>query len=284
MINIGIIGNGFVGKATNILKNDNIKLFVYDIEPSLCIPVGMNLKKLCNECHVIFISVPTPMNKNGSCYLNIVESVVQDISIYCDLNEKLVVIRSTVPVGTSDNLNCYFMPEFLTEKTFEKDFINNKDWIFGCKGTEQDKHFKKIITKIFTSAYNAKKITYNNVNFVSTGEAEMIKLFRNNFLSTKISFCNEMAQFCKIKGIEYENVRKLAAKDDRIGESHTNVPGHDGEYGFGGTCFPKDTNSLLYEMNKNNMKSYIVDATVKRNENVDRKKKDWELNKGRCVV
>ena len=93
-----------------------------------------------------------------------------------------------------------------------------------------------------------------------------------------------MAQFCKIKDIEYENVRKLATKDDRIGESHTNVPGHDGKYGFGGTCFPKDTNSLLYEMNKNNMKSYIVDATVKRNENVDRKKKDWELNKGRCVV
>ena len=284
MVNIGIIGNGFVGKATNILKNDNIKLFVYDIEPSLCIPAGMTLEKLCKECHIIFISVPTPMNKNGSCYLNIVESVVQDISIYCDLNEKLVVIRSTVPVGTSDNLNCYFMPEFLTEKSFEKDFINNKDWIFGCKGTEQDKHFKKIITEIFTSAYNAKKITYNNVNFVTTGEAEMIKLFRNNYLSTKISFCNEMAQFCKIKGIEYENVRKLAAKDDRIGESHTNVPGHDGKCGFGGTCFPKDTNSLLYEMNKNNMKSYIVEATVKRNENVDRKKKDWELNKGRCVV
>ena len=60
MINIGIIGNGFVGKATNILKNDNIKLFVYDIEPSLCIPVGMTLEKLYNECHVIFFFFQHP--------------------------------------------------------------------------------------------------------------------------------------------------------------------------------------------------------------------------------
>ena len=75
---IGVIGNGFVGKATKILQCDNTQLLVYDINPDLCEPRDTTLKDIC-KCHLIFISVPTPMNKDGSCYINIVESVVNDI-------------------------------------------------------------------------------------------------------------------------------------------------------------------------------------------------------------
>ena len=75
-------------------------------------------------------------------------------------------------------------------------------------------------------------------------------MFKNCFLSTKVSFCNEIYQFCQIKGIDYETVRRIAANDDRILHGHTFVPGPDGKKGFGGTCFPKDTNSLRYEMIK----------------------------------
>ena len=109
-------------------------------------------------------------------------------------------------------------------------------------------------------------------------------MFKNCFLPTKVSFCNEMYEFCKIKNINYENVRKYACNDKRILHSHTRVPGHDGKFGFGGTCFPKDTSSLLYEMKKENMKSYVLQKVIERNEKVDRKEKDWENNKGRAVV
>ena len=283
-MNIGIIGNGFVGKATNILKNDNVNIYIYDIDPKLCVPHGLTIKELCNTCDIIFISVPTPMNQDGSYYLNILESVVSDIESFVDLNKSLIVIRSTVTPGTSQRLNCYFMPEFLTEKNFVNDFKNNENWIFGCKNTDQDIHFRETIIKLFNYAYNENKIAYNNISFVTNDEAEMIKLFRNNFLSTKIAFCNEISEYCKIKNINYENVRALATCDKRIGESHTYVPGHDGQYGYGGTCFPKDTNGFLHDMKKSNMKSYIVSATVSRNEEVDRPNKDWNDNKGRAVI
>ena len=280
---IGIIGNGFVGKATNILANDNVELVVYDIDPKLCKPLGTTLEDVC-KTDILFISVPTPMNKDGSCHLKILESVVEDISKIVDLNENLIVVRSTVPPGTSSRLNCYFMPEFLTEKNFLQDFIENKLWIFGLKGTEQDVYFKEQISKLFNSSNEAGKIKYNNLSFVTNSEAEMIKLFRNNFLSVKVSFCNEIEELCQKLEINYENVRNLAVQDDRIGESHTKVPGHDGRRGYGGTCFPKDTNNLKHVMEEVNMESYIIKAAVDRNEKVDRAEKDWNDNKGRAVV
>lgn len=279
---IGIIGNGFVGKATYQLKCKDIDIYTYDIIPELCDPIGLELNAL-NACEIIFISVPTPMSKDGSCYLEIIKSVLKNL-------EKIqyqgsVVLRSTVPVGTSDELKCYFMPEFLTEKNYVDDFINNKDWIFGLLELdhEKDDQFKDKITELFNLAHKNDRIKYNTLHFISNKEAEMVKMFRNCFLATKVSFCNEVYEFCQIKGINYENVRKAAANDDRILHSHTKVPGHDGKKGFGGTCFPKDTSSLKYEMIKTGMKPYIMEAITERNEKVDRPEKDWTNDVGRAV-
>ena len=125
---IGIIGNGFVGKATKILKCNDIEMVCYDINPELCEPKNLTLNDMM-DCEIIFVSVPTPMNKDGSVHLNIVKSVVNDLK---SLNFKnSIVIRSTVLPGTSDSLGVNFMPEFLTEKNYQQDFINNKLWIFG---------------------------------------------------------------------------------------------------------------------------------------------------------
>ena len=103
-------------------------------------------------------------------------------------------------------------------------------------------------------------------------------------LSVKVAFCNEIYQFCKSMNINYENVRKIATLDPRIGEGHTNVPGHDGKCGFGGTCFPKDCHNLLTQMKANNVKSTIIEGAIIRNEKIDRVEKDWNNNKGRAVI
>ena len=119
---IGVIGNGFVGKSTNVLKNENVSIYFYDINPSLCQPIGLTLNDM-KQCDIIFISVPTPMNKDKSICLDIVNSVISDLR---HINyDGFIVIRSTVIPGTSDNLNVYFMPEFLTEKNFINDFKSN---------------------------------------------------------------------------------------------------------------------------------------------------------------
>lgn len=280
---IGVIGNGFVGKATHILECNDVELIMYDINPEMCLPINTNIYDIC-KCDIIFISVPTPMNKDGSCSTRIVDSVVKELEPIIDLNKSLVVIRSTVPPGTSDSLNCYFMPEFLTEKNFKNDFKTCENWIFGIKNTEQDTFFKNKITELINLSYNNNKILHNNIHFVSNNEAEMIKLFRNNFLALKVSFCNEIEELCFKKSINYENVRKLAVLDNRIGESHSIVPGHDGKRGYGGTCFPKDSNSLKCIMEKESIESYIIKSMILRNETVDRPEQDWKLDHGRAVV
>lgn len=288
---IGIIGNGFVGKATRTLECKDIITLCYDINPEMCYPKGITLKDLTENCPIIFISVPTPMDKKGECYLGILESVIHEIN---KLNYKgFKVIRSTVPVGTSKKLGCFFMPEFLTETNYINDFIENKHWIFGCLENSledsngvilKNQNFKEIIEEIFTIAYSNQKIKYNSIHFLTTDEAEMVKLFRNCFLATKVSFCNEIYEFCSHKNINYENIRELATIDDRITPSHSKVPGKDGHFGFGGTCFPKDISNLHHEMKKVGMKSYILSSAIERNETIDRKEKDWLADKGRASI
>ncbi len=281
---IGVIGNGFVGKATSILKNNDVELKIYDIDPNLCSPLGTRIEDM-KECELIFISVPTPMDNNGKCYIDIVESVVEKLKVHVKEPNNFIVIRSTVLPGTSDNLNCYFMPEFLTEKNFMNDFINCQQWIFGLRGNqENDKIFIEKINKLFTLAKEHKCIKSNVTIFVSNKESEMIKYFRNCYLAMKVSFCNEIYDYCQHKNIDYQTVREIATKDQRIGSSHTMVPGHDGKRGYGGTCFPKDTKALLWSMRDSELNPIIFDAMDRRNETVDRTEKDWNVNVGRSVI
>ncbi len=281
---IGIIGNGFVGKATRVLECNDIDIYSYDINPDLCIPHGITLKDLVKRCSIIFVSVPTPMNSDGSCYLNIVENVVSDIK-KIDEN-KCIVIRSTVPVGTADRLGCYFMPEFLTEANFINDFVNCEKWIFGyLEGINEMKRieFECRIKNLFTLAFFNGKIKSKECVFLPNKSAEMVKLFRNCFLATKVGFCNEMEEFCSKVGVNYNQMVAVAAEDKRIGLSHIRVPGPDGHRGFGGTCFPKDMASLEYQLKNSSSSSFIVSAVVERNNKQDRPEQDWNNDKGRAV-
>ena len=278
---IGIIGNGFVGKATQTLGCSDIELAIYDIDPTLCSPPGLTIEKMSDR-EIVFISVPTPMQANGECCLGVVKTVVQELD--ASNYRGLKVLRSTVPPGTSDTLGCHFMPEFLTEKNFEADFRNNKLWIFGLCTSRNTDEDKCVLSKLIELAYRNERIVSMRTSFITNKEAEMAKMFRNTFLATKVSLCNEFAQFCALKGIDYENVRVTATDDDRIGASHTAVPGPDGHKGFGGTCFPKDTGSMVYEMKRSGMRPYILEAVQTRNIEVDRPEKDWEADHGRAVV
>ena len=274
---LGIIGNGFVGKATKMLECKEITIISYDLNPHLCDPQGTTIEDVA-LCDIIFISVPTPMNKDGSCHLNIVEGVVEKLrTIGC---KKPLVLRSTVPPGTSERLGCSFMPEFLTEANAVFDFINNKEWIFGI----DDDSVKPLLQNMITTAFSYNRITYNKITFLTTKESEMVKMFRNNFLTVKVSLCNELYNWCRAKDIDYDRVRTVAFSDSRIGLSHTKVPGPDGKYGFGGTCFPKDINSAISDMISVSTYPVILKAANTRNNKLDRSSRDWEKNKGRSVI
>jgi UDPglucose 6-dehydrogenase len=283
---IGIVGNGFVGKATALLGcrddyadfEDNTVL-TYDVDPEKRNPKDIELKHLV-ECDFVFVAVPTPMHEDGSCHTGIVESVVAELK---EAQVENIIVRSTVPIGTCRGMGVNFMPEFLTEANWEKDFSGGKDWIFGLDD-KNNKILKKKLRKTFLSAKHNKRISGCNLVWCSTEEAELVKMTRNTFLATKVSFFNEIYDFCEKKNICYSSIAEMVGLDDRVGESHTAVPGPDGKRGFGGTCFPKDLNSLYFQMSEEGMESYILEAAKARNVQVDRPEQDWNSSKGRAVV
>ena len=297
-MNIGIVGNGFVGKATSLFgckdeyaDNEDVAFMIYDIDEKKRVPKDVRLEDLAG-CDLVFICVPTPMREDGSCSTDIVEQVInqlkdlvpeEQLKLTDHLDLSPIVVRSTVPAGFCRKHGVSFMPEFLTEANWENDFKNCKQWVIGLNDVN-NKQIKKIIRKLFLIAKRNKRIEYPTLNFVSTESAELSKLARNSFLATKVSFFNEISELCSSLGIDYESVREMTCLDDRIGQSHSAVPGPDGKGGFGGTCFPKDTSSLYSQMSDAGMESYIIEAAVSRNKQVDRKEQDWKDDKGRAVV
>jgi len=275
---IGIVGQGYVGSAIKMGFQPHYHVETYDKYDGFKSTV--QLSDMVAECEVIFVCVPTPMNKDGSCHTDIVESVVQEIDEWTSRYHKdikpIVVIKSTVPPGTTEhlnkkykNINVIFNPEFLTEMNFLEDFKNQTRIILGGtrKGTNK---LRQVYSKVFPSA-----------TIVKTGSvtAEMVKYFVNCFLATKVSFANEMKQICDDIDIDYDKVVEYATYDERLGKSHWAVPGPDGELGFGGHCLPKDLSAIVNAYDD----MELLRAVLKVNDKV-RKNRDWEEMKGRAVI
>jgi len=275
---IGIVGQGYVGTAIKVGFEPHYNYIhtydKFDISKST-VP---NLKDLVDKCEVIFVCVPTPMKKDGTCYTGIVEEVIKEIDYNADTDKDkpIVVIKSTIPPGTTDKFNksysnviVIFNPEFLTEENFLEDFKNQKRIILGGNRVGTNK-LRQIYSKVFPQA-----------TIVKTGSktAEMTKYFINNFLATKVSFANEMYKVCEQIDIDYDKVVEYATYDERLGKSHWAVPGPDGDYGYGGHCLPKDLSAII-----NQFETYgLLEAVENVNDQV-RDNRDWEEMKGRAII
>lgn len=270
---IGIIGQGFVGNAVyqKFKKYYDIKTFDLDKTKS-----NSTFEEVSN-CDYIFLCLPTPMNVDGSCNTDIVENVIIEIN---KLNKpKGIVVKSTIPPGTTEkwnkkyNSNIVFNPEFLTERNAVSDYENQNRIILGGHRPITTE-LKQIFSKVFPDA---------DIIKTDSTYAEMVKYLTNTFLSVKVSFANEIYQLCEKLGIDYDKVIEYATYDDRLGKSHWAVPGHDGDYGFGGHCFPKDLSALIYLTQQINTTNNVLSATKKTNDEV-RSNRDWEKMKGRAII
>lgn len=264
IIKLGIVGGGYVGSATALFESTNLQVRIYDIDPTKRRPAQTTLNDIINS-DLIFICVPTPSSSDGSCNTSIVQAVVAQLM---ELNPELdqIIIRSTVPPGTSSSLGTHFMPEFLTEKNWRQDFINRDTWIFGLNADKNPNKIQKLCQDLIDTAHADGSIKSNTTAFVTTDEAECAKYVRNCFLTCKVSFFNEIAEYCSQTGLDYETIRLLTIEDSRIGESHTRVPGNNGKYGFGGTCFPKDLAAFISEFKSKGVSSDIMSAAHQRNQ------------------
>ena len=267
---VGVLGNGFVGEAISFAFSSIADMYVYDINPSRC----LNDIESVHRCDFVFVCVPTPMYKDGSQDFSYVESAFEKAT-----NRPIYIIKSTVLPGTTEllseqypNFKIIFSPEFLTERTAKLDMLTQSRIILGGDSVLTEK--AKIL---FNQRFKIKNIIQTD-----SKTAELTKYMNNSFFATKVSIMNEFKLLCDKIGANWEEALRGFVSDGRVGDSHLNVPGHDGKLGYGGTCFPKDVNALLSFSKKFDIELNTISGGWKTNLNV-RPEKDWEVKEGRSV-
>jgi UDPglucose 6-dehydrogenase len=281
MQEIGIVGQGFVGSAVREGMQNYFKVFAFDKDPNK-FSNTTSIFNVVENTELTFLCVPTPMRKSGQCDLNILNAALDEISKSATaLNKKnyIVVIKSTIPPGTTDylsaiynNLELVFNPEFLTEANAVDDYKNQNRIVIGG-----DRPGTTKVKQVFSKAFPKVPIIKTSATI-----AEMIKYVTNTFLALKVSYANEMYQICQGLGIDYDKVIEYARYDERLGNSHWSVPGPDGDFGFSGSCFPKDVQALIYQAKTLGVDPEVLEAAWSKNLKV-RASKDWEQLKGRAV-
>ena len=279
MYKIGIVGFGFVGKAIAYGFNTHAEIFTYDKYGDCT----HTLEETVENSDIIFVCVPTPMNEDGTQDLSNMDDAIEAIHKCAGMNPKIIIIKSTVLPGTvriyqeNNPIHTFvFNPEFLTERVAKLDFINQNRIILGF---EQDA-FETVSEEIKTVVDIYRTRFPHTPMYVTNFEtAELIKYMCNTFFAVKLSFLNEMYDVADKLNIDFDELICMFLADNRIGNSHTDVPGHDGMRGWGGKCFPKDIAAFIQWSDKNEIDLDMCKAAQKVNDRV-RPEKDWENIKG----
>ncbi len=258
IMKIGIIGYGFVGKALEAGFSDAVDII--KIDPKLNTKI-QSLESFNPDA--IFICVPTPMRNDSTQDVSILTNVLNEIK---KLNLKsLTVLKSTVLPNHIQKIESIiprfvYNPEFLREKYATQDFIESKLIVFG--GSDDS---CKYLANIYN---NYTKCICKDYVYTDAVSASLIKYSINSFLATKVVFFNELNQLYKDSGAKdsWKNFIKAISRDERIGGSHMEVPGHDGRLGFGGACLPKDSKAFsLYADSKNKELNVLNSAIITNN-------------------
>jgi len=302
-MNIAVIGTGYVGLVTGtcfaetgnmvtcvdideqkVKKLSSGKVTIY--EPGLekifernekegRLKFTTSLQEGIKDARIIFLALPTPPDGDGSADLKYVLGVAKDLGGLLEQGDyKIIIDKSTVPVGTADRVNNTILqslierntdnpqelfdvvsnPEFLREGVAVEDFMKPNRVIIG---TDSEKA-KKILGELYAPFVRQG----NPVIFMDERSAELTKYAANSFLATKISFMNEIAQLCERFGADVDMVRRGMGSDERIGKRFL-FPG----IGYGGSCFPKDVQALAKSAKQAGYDFKILEAVMEVNEN-----------------
>lgn len=287
---IAVAGTGYVGLVTGVcLAEHGHNVVCVDVdeekvakmskgispiyEPGLDDLMIKNMERLTfttdyvsayKDAEVIFIGVGTPEKKDGSANLTYVYKVAEQIAENAE-NDCIVVIKSTVPIGTNDKVEAFITekakdgisihiasnPEFLSQGTAVRDTLHASRIVIGA----ESKYAANILKEVYKD-FDAPILVTNRRS------AEMIKYASNDFLALKISYVNEIANLCEIVGADINDVTKGMGYDPRIGDKFLNAG-----IGYGGSCFPKDTKALHWLANFNDYELKTVKAAIETNDN-----------------
>ena len=293
-MNICVIGTGYVGLVTgaclaefgmtltcvdnvvekiDLLKQGKSPIYEPGLEDLLKknmkdgrLRFSTNLREGVASSLVVFIAVGTPSGKDGSADLGAVEHVAKEIA-QCMDGYKVVVVKSTVPVGTCRRLKKLIRenqvrptpfdivsnPEFQREGSAIEDFMRPDRVTIGAESEQA--------VAIMKDIYNALYLLETPFVITSLETAEMIKYAANAFLATKVTFINEIANLCEAAGADVHHVARAMGLDGRIGKKFL----HPGP-GYGGSCFPKDTRALLRIARERGYPFKVLDSVIEVNE------------------
>ena len=293
---IGVIGTGYVGLVTGTcfaetgndvicvdidkskvdkLSSGQITIYEPGLEKIFLrnqkenrLHFTTSLQEGIEGAQVIFLALPTPPGEDGSADLKYILGVAKDLGALIKKGDyKVIIDKSTVPVGTAEKVKQALLGNGGIEGTF--DIVSNPEFL--REGVAVDDFMKPDRVVIGTSSEKAKKILNdlyapfvrqgNPVIFMDEKSAELTKYAANSFLATKITFMNEIAQLCELLGADVDMVRKGIGSDDRIGRRFL-FPG----IGYGGSCFPKDVQALAKSSTEVNYNFKILDAVMEVNE------------------
>lgn len=292
MKKIAVIGTGYVGLVTGTcfaetgnnvtcvdideekvqrMKNGEVPIYEANLDTLFDRNVSQNrlrfttdLELAVKDAEIIFLALPTPPGEDGSADLSYVLTVAKKLGQIIK-EYKVIVDKSTVPVGTAEQVTLAIRnetdvpfavvsnPEFLREGFAVEDFMHPERVIIGT----EDERAKQIMKEVYLPFVN----DGNALIFMDEKSAELTKYAANSFLATKITFMNEVANFCEIVGADVDKVRKGMGTDSRIGHRFL-YPG----IGFGGSCFPKDVHALMRSGHKNNFNFQILDSVLDVNQ------------------
>jgi len=260
LLKLGIIGNGFVGSAVANGFNKDVEQFIVDPKYN---------DNTINEMmgfgpSIIFVCVPTPpQDSHYDVDVHIADTVLKQLAQ--QKYKGVVVIKSTI---TPDHLTRFkknyklsivYNPEFLTEANAFDDFINPSMQVLGGKWRDCE-----TVEKAYVRHSSVKIVPTFKTDLIT---ASLIKYTVNSWLATKVTFFNELFQLHKASGtkVPWENFTEMLSQDDRIGDTHMKVPGPDGEFGYGGHCFPKDTKALMYYAKLKRTDLSILKKAIEKN-------------------
>ena len=225
---VAIVGYGAVGRGIAQLFPDAV---AYDP------PLGLGTREQVNACDCAMVAVPTPSRPDGSADLSMVEEAVGWIE------SDVIVLRSTVPVGTTDRLRretgkaIVFQPEYGPASTPDHPFNDPRKIRWVILGGDRGETIR--VADLYKTTFNSDI----QIHQTDARTAELAKYMENSFLALKVTFCNEFYDLAGVFGVDYNELRELWLLDPRIGRSHTFV--FPSERGFAGGCLPKDLLALI---------------------------------------
>jgi UDPglucose 6-dehydrogenase len=263
---IGIIGYGFVGSAVAAAHDRNL-LMIND--PNKFEDWEQyTVEKIKEHTGWIYLCLPTAQKEDGGCDTSILEDMLEQLKDY----EGFVISKSTAPPMWYKSINdqCgpfkkykfkfIHMPEFLTAKNAIQDYMNPKIIVIGGN---------PIHTSFVTTHVLGTDLTYKSkAKIVRTdiGSAAAMKYYANSWLATKVVYNNQFAKWCESQNVKWSDVSEILAQDSRLGETHYNVPGENGDVGYGGYCFPKDISAILKIAQDKNVDMSLLETQVEIND------------------